>query len=58
MRKRNTNADQKEQGLAITFTTVPKGLMVSLPGEKEEEILMRTKGPGHGLAHHHIPKEA
>lgn len=43
MRKRNTNADQKEQGLTITFTTVPKGFMVSLPGEKKEEILMQTK---------------
>lgn len=40
--ERNTNADQKEQGLTITFTTVPKGFVISLPGKKEEELLMCT----------------
>lgn len=42
MRKRNTNADRMEQGLTITFTTVPKGFVTSSPGEKEEELLMWT----------------
>lgn len=29
--------------LTIIFTTVPKGLMIFLTDEKEEEILMQTK---------------